>query len=92
MEFEWDANKNTENIIKHGVSFYEAQDAFFDKRRVIALDTKHSSDREKRYFCFEKVNNVIITVRFTMRFDKIRIIGAGCWREGRIKYEEKNNL
>ena len=90
MEFEWDENKNYENIIKHGVSFYEAQHAFFDEFRVIALDTKHSTGRENRYFCFGKVDDKIITVRFTVRFNKIRIIGAGYWREGRTKYEEKN--
>jgi len=92
MEFEWDENKDSENILKHGVSFYEAQNAFFDTHRVIALDSKHSTGRENRYFCFGKVNNKIITVRFTLRSNKIRIIGAGYWREGRIKYEEKNNL
>jgi uncharacterized DUF497 family protein len=92
MEFEWDGNKNAENIIKHGISFYEAQNAFFDERRLIALDTEHSTGREKRYFCFGKAKDKILTVRFTIRCDKIRIIGAGCWREGRTKHEEKNNV
>jgi uncharacterized DUF497 family protein len=92
MEFEWDQGKNIQNILKHGISFYEAQNAFFDKKRVVALDTKHSTAHEKRYFCFGYVNDRIITVRFTFRKNKIRIIGAGCWREGRTKYEEKNNI
>ncbi len=43
MDFEWNDSKNTENVAKHAVSFYEAQEAFFDERRVILLDTKHSS-------------------------------------------------
>ena len=90
MQFEWDENKNTINIQKHGVPFEEAQQAFFDEKRVIALDIKHSNDTEKRYFCFGKINNMIITVRFTLREDKIRIFGAGYWREGRKKYYEKN--
>jgi uncharacterized protein len=92
MEFEWDDAKNSDNIVKHGVSFYEAQEAFFDKRRVIAFDRLHSSEHEKRYFCYGLVYDKIITVRFTIRVDKIRIIGAGYWREGRIKYEEKKSL
>lgn len=92
MEFEWDENKNLENIKKHGVSFYESQEAFFDEQRVIARDTKHSTGLEARYFCFGRVNNEILTVRFTVRSNNIRIIGAGYWREGRIKYEEKNSL
>ncbi len=36
--FEWDEAKNTLNLRKHGVSFYEAQHAFLDPRRVIASD------------------------------------------------------
>lgn len=92
MEFAWDENKEKENIIKHGVSFFEAQEAFFDKNRVIARDLKHSTKLEQRYFCFGKAsNNKILTVRFTIRQDKIRIIGAGYWREGRKKYYEENH-
>jgi uncharacterized DUF497 family protein len=30
MGFEWNDIKNAENIIKHGLSFQEAQEAFFD--------------------------------------------------------------
>ncbi len=33
-----------------------------------------------------------MTVRFTIRDNKIRIFGAGYWREGKKKYEEKNKL
>jgi uncharacterized DUF497 family protein len=28
ISFEWDDHKNQENTIKHGISFYEAQQAF----------------------------------------------------------------
>ena len=40
--FEWDDTKNTENIDKHEVSFYTAQKAFFDKKRIIIVDDAHS--------------------------------------------------
>ena len=92
MEFEWDENKNIENIIKHGISFYEAQVAFFDGKRVITADVKHSGIDENRFFCFGMVDDKIVTVRFTIRNNRIRIFGAGYWREGRKKYEEKNGL
>ena len=92
MEFEWDESKNSENIKKHDISFFDAQLAFFDPNRVIAIDTQHSTEREKRYFCFGKIDDEVLTVRFTIRSNKIRIIGAGYWREGRKKYEEKSNL
>jgi hypothetical protein len=92
MEFEWDENKNNENIQEHEVSFFEAQSAFFDKKRIISLDIKHTTKTEKRYFCFGLIEDKILTVRFTIRKNKIRIIGAGYWREGRKKYEKENNL
>lgn len=90
MQFEWDETKDIVNQKKHGLSFYTAQYAFADKYRIIAEDLDHSSDKEKRYFCFGKVDKETITVRFTLRDGKIRIIGAGYWRKGRKIYEEEN--
>lgn len=63
-KFEWHDSKNEINLKKHGVSFYEAQNAFLDPGRIIAEDVEHSVN-EKRYFCIGKVNNRIMTVRFT---------------------------
>jgi uncharacterized protein len=90
MRFEWDENKNRLNIQKHGVSFTEARSAFYDHRRIIKLDVVHSGGREKRYFCFGKVGQKIMTVRFTLRKDAIRIFGAGYWRSGRKHYFMEN--
>ncbi len=87
--FEWNEDKNRENKEKHGVSFELAQYAFVDPNRVIAEDLKHSN-REKRYYCFGKVEEAILTVRFTYRKDVIRIIGAGHWRKGEKIYEKQN--
>lgn len=90
MEFERDDGKHTANLTKHGLSFYEAQDAFFDHDRVILQDTKHSSV-EKRYYCIGKTaSGGIATVRFTLRNGRIRIIGAGYWRKGKKIYEQQN--
>jgi uncharacterized DUF497 family protein len=86
--FEWDEKKNQANIKKHGVSFYRAQGAFFDKNRVVAEEAAHSKD-EQRYYCFGQVDEGVRTVRFTYRGSKIRIIGAGYWREGRKIYEKE---
>lgn len=76
---------------KHGVAFYAAQDAFLDRRRVIAEDLAHS-DAENRYYCIGKVDKGILTVRFTWRVGNIRIIGAGYRRKSRRIYEETNKL
>jgi len=91
--FEWDESKNLVNQHKHGVSFFEAQHAFLDKNRVIAEDLSHSA-KEKRYYCFglNEVGNGILTVRFTYRSNRIRIIGAGYWRKGKKVYEQNNSI
>ena len=89
LYFDWDEHKNWENVEKHGISFNEAQQAFSDPKRVIAEDLRHSQ-QEKRYYCFGRVGGGILTVRFTLRDEAIRIIGAGYWRKGRQTYEEKN--
>jgi uncharacterized DUF497 family protein len=87
MTFEWDSNKSVENVLKHGVSFEEAQMTFFDAKRKIYRDDKHSL-KEERYFCYGMVAGEILTVRFTVRGETIRIIGAGYWRKGRVMYYE----
>lgn len=88
-DFEWDATKDRINRAKHGIAFEFAQRAFFDPKRVIAEDLEHSRG-EPRYFCFGQVEGAIMTVRFTWRDRKIRIIGAGYWRKGKKIYEESN--
>ncbi|EKD28870.1 MAG: hypothetical protein ACD_79C00182G0015 [uncultured bacterium] len=87
MLFEWDETKNQINIKQHQISFKEAIKAFLDPNRKIRLNEKHS-EKEMRYFCLGKVDNRIMTVRFVVRNKKVRIIGAGYWREGRRTYEE----
>ena len=90
-DFEWDSAKDKINQEKHGVSFALAQLAFFDHHRIILEDMDHSVD-EKRYYCLGKVSGEILTVRFTYRNRKIRIIGAGYWRKGKKIYERENKI
>ena len=89
--FEWDPKKDEENQSKHGVSFAEAQLAFWDPLRVIAEDLAHGAT-EKRHYCFGAVGEAIMTVRFTYRESTIRIIGAGYWRKGKRIYERENQI
>jgi uncharacterized protein len=90
-DFEWDAIKDQLNQEKHGVSFALAQLAFLDHKRVILEDVEHS-DQEKRFYCLGRVAGGIMTVRFTHRRNKIRIIGAGYWRRGKKIYETENKI
>ena len=49
MEFEWDANKEEENLRKHGYSFAEAVEAFLDPLGFALIDEKHSSTESRHY-------------------------------------------
>jgi len=89
--FEWDETKNKVNQKKHKISFEEAQYAFSDSNRIIAKDSEHS-ESEERFYCFGKIAENIVTVRFTYRNNKIRIIGAGYWRKGKQIYEKENKI
>lgn len=90
-DFEWDSAKDLMNHDKHGVSFYLAQLAFLDPHRVILEDLDHS-DSEKRFYCLGRIAGGIMTVRFTYRSNKIRIIGAGYWRKGKKIYERESKI
>ena len=90
-DFEWDDKKDKLNQRNHGVSFALSQIAFLDRNRVILEDLEHS-DEEARYYCLGKVAGGIMTVRFTYRKNKIRIIGAGYWRKGKRIYERENKI
>ncbi|MDA3941798.1 MAG: BrnT family toxin [Spirochaetia bacterium] len=92
MDFTWHENKNEINIEKHGIDFIYAQEAFFDPKKLIINDKKHSTPDEHRYFCFGMVNGKVATVRFTITNNIIRIFGAGYWRQGRKRYEKENQL
>ena len=89
--FERDPAKDRLNVEKHAVPFQLAQFAFADPRRVIAEDLSHSR-KEKRYYCFGKVEEGVLTVRFTYREGVIRIFGAGYWRRGKLIYERTNQV
>ncbi len=88
-DFIWDREKEIANIRKHGIAFCTAAKAFKDQKRKIYIDSKHSKT-EERLFCIGKVENHVVTVRFTHRKGKIRIYGAGYWRKG-ARYYEKND-
>ena len=90
-DFEWDSAKDLINQQKHSLSFAFAQLAFLDHQRIILEDLEHSVD-ENRYYCLGKVTDGILTVRFTYRKSKIRIIGAGYWRKGKKIYKRENKI
>ncbi len=47
IEFRWSQRKARSNVLKHGVSFEEAQTAFLDENARLIDDPDHSRDEER---------------------------------------------
>ncbi len=86
--FEWDENKDSQNISKHGVSFEEATTSFGDQMSITIYDPLHS-EKEDRFVLIGMSNkNRLLVVIHTDRNDKIRIISARkATRNERRQYE-----
>ncbi len=89
MEFEWDVRKAEENLKKHKVSFAEACESFEDPIGFTLEDDAHSEKEERFYWIGKTFSGRILTTRFTIRNEKIRIIGSAVWREYKAIYYEK---
>ncbi|VXD12664.1 conserved hypothetical protein [Planktothrix serta PCC 8927] len=76
MQFEWDVNKNAQNLKKHGISFEEAQE-IFDGLVFTAIDERFDYGEEIREISIGAIQGVVIvTVVHTERSGIIRIISA----------------
>lgn len=76
MRFEWDDQKAIENLTKHGVSFGEATEVFYDTNAVEVEDAEHSFD-ESRFVLIGYSTSRMLYVVFAERHgDVIRIISA----------------
>ena len=75
MKFEWDANKDKANQLKHRISFSTAKLVFQDEFLLDLPDEAHSVLEERR-IVIGKVRDILF-VCYTMRHeDTIRIISA----------------
>ena len=76
VEFVWDRGNKDKNLVKHRVSNQECEEAFFDDRKKITKDLRHSK-REKRYILLAKTKKGrLLFIVFTFRNKKIRVISA----------------
>ena len=73
--FEWDDKKAARNYTKHGVSFNEATDVFRDLLAVEELDDWEAYG-EERFILIGMAGNRLLSVVYTERGERIRIISA----------------
>jgi uncharacterized protein len=68
LQFIWDEKKNQPNRRKYGVTFEEAQTAFFDEQAKVYFDPDHS-ENEERF--------ILLGVSYRLR----TLIVCHCYRE-----------
>jgi hypothetical protein len=76
IEFEWDEDKATSNLAKHGVSFDEAKTVFGDPLAVTLNDPEHSFDEQRFIDVGLSEYGELLVVSYTERADKIRLISC----------------
>jgi uncharacterized DUF497 family protein len=74
MSFEWDHNKATINLDKHGVDFADAATVFDDSNAVTIDDPDHNEERFVT-IGMDAYGRILVVV-YTWRGDVIRIISA----------------
>jgi uncharacterized DUF497 family protein len=72
--FEWDSEKERDNIREHGIDFEAAERVFFDYHRMERHDDD-SSDDEERWQTMGFYEDVLFVV-YTERGEVIRIMSA----------------
>lgn len=88
IEFEWDKGNAGKNR-RHGVEDSEAEETFFDERKLLLRDSVHSAAEERFILIGKTKKERLLFVAFTRRRSKIRIISArDMKRTERPLYEE----
>ena len=88
--FEWDSGNSAKNEAKHGVTDRECEEIFFNKPLVVTRSSK--GGKEIRHVALGKTyGSRLLTVVFTIRANRIRVISARPMsRNERSVYEKED--
>ena len=88
MRFEWDENKNRQNVLKHGIDFEDAR-KIFRGFTIDTLDDRFDYGEERIISIGILAGVVVLTVVHTDRENSCRIISARqANRKERKRYEK----
>ena len=87
IEFEWDEDKARDNIQKHGVTFEEATEVFFDP--FYQMGDASTDDEQRDFIIGYSISERLLLVVYVERGERIHIISARrATRHERKVYEE----
>lgn len=74
--FDWDKGNKDKNLKKHGIINEDAESVFLDNRSLLAEDLEHSKFEDRFQIIGKSDHNNLLSIFFTVRSEKIRIISA----------------
>lgn len=88
MDFEWDEEKRLSNVRKHGIDFLDAKEIW--QGQVLETASPQAHHSEERRIAIGQTEGRLLTVVFTWRENKRRIISARIARKDeRENYHKK---
>lgn len=90
LEFDWNSGNKEKNYIKHKVTVDESEEVFYNQYLSIFQDLQHSK-HEKRFTAYGSTDRGRkLTVVFTIRGRKLRVISARDQSKKERRMYEKN--
>jgi len=74
--FDWDDGNVDKNWERHGVSFFEAEQVFFNRPLLLYEDLRHTESESRWYVLGRTEAGRLLMIVFTTRGDKVRVISA----------------
>ena len=93
-EFVWDKGNEEKSKKTHSVEWWECEEVFLNFPLFLFPDIKHP-EREERFFAFGRSHaNRLLTIVFTVRQKKIRVISARDMnkKERKVYHEETSKI
>ncbi|HCC69247.1 MAG TPA: hypothetical protein DEP99_05110 [Nitrospiraceae bacterium] len=87
--FEWDEGNISKSWIKHGVTYFECEEVFFNEPLIVKIDKVHSGEEDRYYVLGKTDMERLLFIVFTIRGKRIRVISARDTnkKERRLYYE-----
>lgn len=89
VEFEWDGGNRDKNLLKHGITNKEIEEAFDKDTKLIVEDEKHSLLEHRYMMWSETADSRKIMVFCTIRKGYIRVISARSMNKKERRFYEK---
>jgi len=88
--FDWDNGNILKNEIKHNLKWQTIEEIFFNEPLLLLEDHKHSNEECRCAALGHTDNGMLITVIFTKRKNKIRVISARAMSKKERSFYERN--